>query len=179
MSAQHFPHVETGAIEILCGTGLEVCCALGEWVSARSRHGEGRLKEPGVFSLAKRQLSSDTVCAKYTRGEGCWRRKELVKPRGQCLHKSNWECTGHKTNAVCRGKKGKLSWPAEEGGSRTASQNQLQGHKVLSLVFCEQALITRFSCKDVIGVYSLACPPLFCKSMHPLQVHWIMAHTKV
>lgn len=75
-------------------------------MSARSRHGEGRHKEPGVFSLAKHRLSSDTVCAKYTGGEGCWRQKELVKPRGQHLHKSNWECTGQEINAVCGGKGG-------------------------------------------------------------------------
>lgn len=30
MSAQHFLRVKTGTIEILCGTGLEVCCAQGE-----------------------------------------------------------------------------------------------------------------------------------------------------
>lgn len=71
MSAQHFPRVKTGTIEIFCSTGLEVCCATGG-VSASRRHGEGRLKEPDVFSLAKPGLSSNTVCAKYTRGEGCW-----------------------------------------------------------------------------------------------------------
>lgn len=61
--AQHFPHVKTGTIEILCSRGLEVCCATGERVSARSRHGEGRLKEPCVFSLAECRLSSDMVHA--------------------------------------------------------------------------------------------------------------------
>jgi len=29
MSAQHFPHIKTGTIEVLCGAGLEVCCAKG------------------------------------------------------------------------------------------------------------------------------------------------------
>lgn len=44
MSAQHFLHVKTGTIEILCSTGLEVCCATGELVSVSSRRAEGRLK---------------------------------------------------------------------------------------------------------------------------------------
>lgn len=122
-----------------------MCCATGEPVSVRSRRAEGRLKEPGVFSLAKCRLSSHLACAEYTRGRDWWRWKELVKPREQCLHKSNQEHTGQKINTVCRGKG---SFRGQRRRDVPEQPPKISCRDIGCLLPCGWTLIIRYSCKE-------------------------------
>lgn len=177
--AQHFPRVKTGTIGILCSRGLEVCCAMGKRVSAGRRHGEEMLKEPCVFSLAECRLGSDMVHAEYPRGDGCYRARWLVSYTERTVRAQEYSGNAQVWKWMQFVEKRRLCWPAEEGGSRAAFQNQRQGHKVMSLVFSERTSITQFCGKMLIGVYNLACPLPSCKSTSHLKIHLIMAHANL